>query len=243
MDTFFIYISNVIPIPGFPSKSNLLLSLSLLILLTNPPTPSSWLWHSPTLGHKDFTRPRASPPTDVRLGHPLLCMQLELWDPTYVPFGWWLSPWELWEVLASSYYCSSYGAANPFSSLGPFSRSFLGDSMLSPMDGCEHPLPYLSGTGRALKERAISDSCQQELASIHNSIWVWWLYMGRIPRWGSLWMVISSVSTPHFVPVTPSMVVLFPLLKRFQVSTFWSSFFLSFMWFCKLYLGYSELLG
>jgi hypothetical protein len=43
-------------------------------------------------------------------------------------------------VLISSYRCSSYEAANPFSSLGPFSSSFIGDPVLSPMDGCEHPL-------------------------------------------------------------------------------------------------------
>ena len=37
--------------------------------------------------------------------------------------------------------------------------------------------------------------------------------MGWIPRWVSLWMVISSVSTPHFVSVMPSMGVLFPPSK------------------------------
>jgi hypothetical protein len=45
-------------------------------------------------------------------------------------------------VLVSSYCCSSYGAANPFSSLGPFSSSFIGDPVLHPMDGCEHQLLY-----------------------------------------------------------------------------------------------------
>ena len=36
-------------------------------------------------------------------------------------------------------------------------------------------------------------------------------------------MVIPSVSSPHFVSVTPSMDVLFPLLSRIEVSTIWSS--------------------
>jgi hypothetical protein len=36
--------------------------------------------------------------------------------------------------------------------------------------------------------------------------------------------------------------ILFPILRRNEVSTLWSSFFLSFM-FCKLYLGYSKFLG
>ena len=48
-----------------------------LPLLTNPPTPASWHWPSPTLGHRTFAGPRASPPIDVQLGHPLLHMQLE----------------------------------------------------------------------------------------------------------------------------------------------------------------------
>jgi hypothetical protein len=43
----------------------------------NPPTPTSWPWHFPVLGCMIFTRPRASSPIDVLLGHPLLHMQLE----------------------------------------------------------------------------------------------------------------------------------------------------------------------
>ena len=36
------------------------------------PQPHSWPWHSPILGHRAFTGPRASPPIDDQLGHPLL---------------------------------------------------------------------------------------------------------------------------------------------------------------------------
>ena len=117
-------------------------------------------------------------------------------------------------VLVSSYCCSSYRAANPFISLGTFSSSFIGDPVLHPMDGCEHPLLYLSGTGRASQGRAISGSCQLALVGICNSVWVWWLFMECIPRWGSLWMVLPSVSAPNFVSVTPSMGILFLLLRR-----------------------------
>jgi hypothetical protein len=46
-------------------------------LLPNPPTPASWPWHSLVLGHMIYARPRASPPSDGLLGHPLLHMQLE----------------------------------------------------------------------------------------------------------------------------------------------------------------------
>ena len=69
-------------------------------------------------------------------------------------------------MLVSSYCCSSYGAANPFNYLGPFSRSFFGDSVLSPMEVGEHLLLYLSGTSRASQEKAISGSCQQALVGI-----------------------------------------------------------------------------
>jgi hypothetical protein len=42
--------------------------------------------------------------------------------------------------------------------------------------------------------------------------------MGWIPEWGSLWMVVS-VSAPNFVYATPSMGILFPSLRRNEVST------------------------
>ena len=50
---------------------------------------------------------------------------------------------------------------------------------------------------------AIPGSCQQVLLGICNSVWGWCLKMGWIPRWGSLWMAISSVSDPFFVPAFP----------------------------------------
>jgi hypothetical protein len=40
------------------------------------------------------------------------------------------------------------------------------------------------------------------------------LIMGWIPGYGSLYMVHPFVSAPNFVSVTPSMGVLFPLLRR-----------------------------
>jgi hypothetical protein len=41
-------------------------------------------------------------------------------------------------------------------------------------------------------------------------------------------MVLPSVSSPNFVSVTPYMGILFPILRRDEVSTLWYSFFLSF---------------
>ena len=138
-----------------------------------------------------------------------------------------------------SYCCYSYGAANPFRSLGPFS----GDSVHSPMVVWEHPPLYLSGTDKASQETAIWGSCQQALG-IHNNVRDWYLYMEWIPRWGSLWLPFPLVSIPHFVSAFPPMCILFHLLRRTEVSTLWSSFFLSFMCslYCiyELYLGYSR---
>jgi hypothetical protein len=36
-----------------------------LPLHTNPPIHAFWPWHSPTLGHKALTGPRASPPIEI----------------------------------------------------------------------------------------------------------------------------------------------------------------------------------
>jgi hypothetical protein len=145
-------------------------------------------------------------------------------------------------VLVSSYCCSSYGTANPFSSLGIFSSSFTGDSVLCPMDGCEHPLLYLSGTGRASQETAISGSCPQALVHIHNSVWVWWLYMGWIPRCSSLWMAVPSdcstlclCNSFHGYFVSPS--------KKDRIIHTLVFLLLEFHVFCKLYLGYSKFPG
>ena len=70
---------------------------------------------------------------------------------------------QLLGVLVSSYCCFSYRVANPFSSLGTFSSSFIRVPMLHPIDDCEHPLLYLPGTGIASQEIAISGSVSKIL--------------------------------------------------------------------------------
>jgi hypothetical protein len=95
LDRFFIYISNVITFPSFPS------GIPLSPLLFPPPSPTYPLllpgpWHSPILGHRTFTGPRASPSIDERGGYPLLHLQLDPWvPPHFFFFGWWFSPREL----------------------------------------------------------------------------------------------------------------------------------------------------
>ena len=109
--------------------------------------------------------------------------------------------------------------------------------MFHPINDSEHPLLYLPGTGIASQESAISGSCLQNLAGICNCVWVLWLIMVWIPGWCSLCMVVPSISSLNFVSITPYMGILFPILRRNEVSTFWSSFFLSFMCFANCILG------
>jgi hypothetical protein len=73
--------------------------------------------------------------------------------------------------------------------------------VITSMVGCKHPPLYMSGSRRASQEKTISGSCQHALLGIHNSVCVWWLHMGWIPRWGSLWMTFPSVSAPYSVSI------------------------------------------
>jgi hypothetical protein len=139
-------------------------------------------------------------------------------------------------VLVSSY-CSTYRVADLFSSLGTFCSFSIGGPVFHPIDDRDHPLLYLPGTGIASHKTAISGSFQQNLAGICNNVWVWWLVMGCIPGWGSLWMVHPFILAPNFVSVTPSMGVLFPILRRNEISTLWSSFFLIFLCFANCILS------
>jgi hypothetical protein len=49
LDIFFIYISNAIPKVPYTLPP---------ALFPYPPTPASWPWHSPVLGHIKFAIPR-----------------------------------------------------------------------------------------------------------------------------------------------------------------------------------------
>jgi hypothetical protein len=61
--------------------------------------------------------------------------------------------------------------------------------------------------------------------------------MGWIPRWGSLSIVHPFVLAPNFDSVTPFIGILFPILRRNEVSTHWSSIFLIFLCFTNCILG------
>jgi hypothetical protein len=154
------------------------------------PTPASLPLNSPTLGHPAIlTGPRACPPIDAQQGHPLIHVGLEPWVSPCVLLGWWLSPRDLWMVgegLVGWYSCSFCGVANPFNS------SLL--SLTPPLDTlCSvqrlvESILYLTSSVRASQDTATSGSFQQAILGIHNGVCVWWLYMGWIPRWGTLFL-------------------------------------------------------
>ena len=140
-----------------------------------------------------------------------------------------------------SYYCSYYGAANPFIFLCPVSRSSIWDPALSPLVACKHQLLHSSDTGRASQETAILGSSQLNLDGIYNSVWVKKQYMGWIPTLGSLRMAFQSVSAPYFVSVSPPMGILIPPSKK--VPNIHTMVFLPLELHvvCELYLVQSEL--
>jgi hypothetical protein len=109
-----------------------------------------------------------------------------LWSKSYLLAVWWLTGSCVSFSLVSSYCCSTYRVADPFSSLGTFSSSSTGDPVIHPIADCEHPLMCLLGPGIVSQETAISGSFQQKLASVYNGVSVWKLIMGWIPRYGSL---------------------------------------------------------
>jgi hypothetical protein len=137
-----------------------------------------------------------------QLGHLLLHMQLET---------------QALGVLVSSYCCSTYRVADLFSSLGTFSSSSIGGPVSHPIDDREHPLLYWPSTDIASQETAISGSCQQNLAGICNSVWVWWLIMGWIPGWGNL-----SPLQDNLIPLVEELQPLAPKVQRLALKESWA---------------------
>ena len=135
-----------------------------------PPTPPFWPWRSPVLGHIKFASPMG------------LSLQ---WWPTRPSFDTYAARDKSSGVLLSSYCCSTYRVAVPFSSLGAFSSSSIGGPVVHSIADCEHPLLCLLGPGIVSQETAISGSFQQNLASVCNGVSVWKLIMGWISGYGN----------------------------------------------------------
>jgi hypothetical protein len=54
-----------------------------------------------------------------------------------------------------------------------------------------------------MPDKAILFYIMQLEVRIPPYIWIWSLQMGRIPRWGSLWMAFPPLSDPLFVHEFP----------------------------------------
>jgi hypothetical protein len=155
----------------------------------------------------------------------------------------WLVVWtqEALGVLVGSYFCSSYGAANAFSSLGPFSSSFIGDPVLSPMDGCEPPPLYLSGTGsvfvrRQLYQAPVSKHLLASTIVSGNCIW------DGSPVGQSLNGLSFSFCSKHCLSISSHGYFVLPSKKDQSIHPV-VFLLLELHVVCELYLEYSELLG
>jgi hypothetical protein len=197
-------------------------------VLSQPPTPYSLPWHSPTQGHLAFSEQRFSPSTGALHSYPLLHMQQEPCVPPCLHFGWWFSPWELWKgcwwclFLTLFLLCIS----TAFSSFSPFSNPSIGDHMVSPMVGCDGPPLYMSSSGKArhLYQAPVSKHFLAFSIVSQFGVCIW---DGSPSRAVSGW-AFPSVSAPHFSSIFPPLTILFHLLRT-EASILWSSFILSFM--------------
>lgn len=124
-------------------------------------------------------------------------MQLEPWVCLCVLFAWWFKPRELLGVwLVDIVLLPRW--LQTFSSFSPSPNPSIWVPIIRPMVAWELLDLYSSVSGRASQETAIS-GCQQALLCINNSVWVWCLYMGRIPRrgisgWPFLYSLFHSLS-------------------------------------------------
>ena len=125
-------------------------------LLPYPPTPTSWPWRSPVLGHIEFARPRG--------------LSFHWWPTRPSSATYAARDMSSGGVLVSSYCCSTYRVADPFSSLGTFFSSSIGGPVFHPIADYEHSLLCLPGTDIASQETAISGSFQQNFAGVCNSV-------------------------------------------------------------------------
>jgi hypothetical protein len=171
LDIFFIYISNVFPFQGLPFRTPLSHPLPLSLGGCSPYT------HPPPFSlpgiplHWGIEDPQAQGsllplmPNKAILCH--IC-------------GWSMGPsmCTLWLVVQSlgalgvwpvDTVALSMGLQPP-SALSVPSPTSIRDSVLSPMVGCKHLSLYLSGSGRASQETAISGSCKQTLPSIRKIV-------------------------------------------------------------------------
>jgi hypothetical protein len=79
------------------------------------------------------------------------------WWPTRPSFDTYAARHKSSGVLLSSYCCSTYRVAVPFSSLGNFSSSSIGGCVIHPIADCDHPLLCLLGPGIVSQEKLLRE--------------------------------------------------------------------------------------
>lgn len=96
----FVYISNDIPLPGYPSTTPISTLSSLpfapIKLFPYLPSPTPPLRHPPMLGHQTSTGPRAAHCCQARPSSAAYVSRVM--GPPCTLLGWWSSLWEDWEV-------------------------------------------------------------------------------------------------------------------------------------------------
>jgi hypothetical protein len=128
-------------------------------MLPHPPTPTSWPCLSPVLGHIKFAR--------------LMGLSFHWWPTRPSSDTYAARDTSSSGLLDSSYCCSTYRIADPFSSLGTFSSSSIGGPVVHPIADCEHPLLCLLGPGIVSQETVLSGSFQQNThgRSYRDKVW------------------------------------------------------------------------
>jgi hypothetical protein len=100
-------------------------------------------------------------------------------------------------VLVSSYCCSTYRVADPFSSLGIFSSSSIGGPVIHPIADCEHPLMCLLGPSIFY---ILTLDCFPSLSSLLSNL------PGKDPAtWPICGLLASFVIYIKSIPLLPSM--------------------------------------
>jgi len=139
---------------------------------------------------------RASPPTGAQQGHPMLHMQFEPWVCSCVLFGWWFSPWKLW--LVDIVVLMGLQTPSPPSILSltpPMETPFSVQCLAASIHLC-----ICQDLAKPLRRQLYQGpDSKHSLALAILSGFGGCMYIGWIPRWGSLWMVFPSVSAPNFV--------------------------------------------
>ena len=140
-------------------------------------------------------------------------------------------------VSFSSYFLFSLASSS--TSLPSFHPSTFPPNLAFPLFLSLYLLHCKAVAEPVFQETVISGSCKQALLGIHNSVWVWWLYKGWIPRWESLWMAIPSISALHFVSIFALLSVLFSFEEGLKHQHFglpfsWAS---CGLWIVSLLLG------